>query len=84
MEKKEPFGYHYAKTFDIGDIVAWSNWCGNSNCYTDHTGILTSLDVEIIGDREVSMAKVTSINESKEIEIFTINLKVISKAKTTD
>lgn len=84
MEKKEPFGYHYAKTFDIGDIVAWSTWCGNNNHYIDHTGILISLDVEIIGDRAVSMAKVTSINESKEIEIFTINLKVISKAKTTD
>jgi len=84
MEKKEPFGSQYAKTFDIGDIVAWSTWCGNKNCYIDHTGILISLEVEIIGDREVSMAKVTSINESKEIEIFTINLKVVSKAKMTD
>jgi len=82
MEKKKPFGHHYAKTFNIGDIVAWSTWCGNNNCYVDHTGILISLNVEIIGDREVSMAKVTSINESKEIDIFTINLKVISKAKT--
>ena len=84
MEKKEAFGSQYAETFDVGDIVAWSTWCSNSNSYIDHTGILISINDEIIGDRAVSMAKVTSINESKEIDIFTINLKVISKAKTTD
>ena len=84
MEKKEPFGYQYAKTFDIGDIVTWSHWCSNSNSYIDHTGILISIGNKIIGDRAVSVAKVASINESKEIDIFTINLKVISKAKSTD
>ncbi len=84
MEAKEPFGSQYAKTFDIGDIVTWSHWCSNSNSYVHHTGILTSLDIKIIGSRPVSIAKVTSINESREIELFTMNLKVISKAKSTD
>ena len=43
MEKKEPFGSQYAETFDVGDIVAWSTWCSNSNSYIDHTGILISI-----------------------------------------
>ena len=81
MEAKEPFGHGYAKIFDIGDIVSWSEWCSKSNSYIAYTGILMSLNIKTVGGRAVSMAKVTSINKSKEIDIFTMNLKVISKAK---
>ena len=66
MEKKEPFGSQYAETFDVGDIVAWSTWCSNSNSYIDHTGILISINDEIIGEIFLNCAvKLSLLGSSK-------------------
>ncbi len=80
MEKKEPFGQMYAKRFDIGDLVEWSEWSMQHNQYQKTVGILTNLSIESISGRLVSMAHITDINKSKTYKVFTINLKVVSKA----
>jgi len=80
MEKKEPFGQTYAKRFDVGDLVEWSERDMQYNQYQKTVGILTSLSIESIGGRLVSMAHITDVNKSKTYKVFTINLKVISKA----
>ena len=80
MEKKEPFGQMYAKRFDVGDLVEWSEWDTQYNQYQKTVGILTGLSIESVSGRLVSMAHITDINKSKIYKVFTINLKVLSKA----
>ena len=81
MDIKKPYGSITAENFKLGDIVEWSVWCANTEEFIPHYGVITEIKNKIISNRLVSNCTVMPLdNASKEIELFTFSLKLVSKA----
>lgn len=78
--EKKVFGDIASKELEIGDIVEWSKWNSEKECYEKHFGVLLEIKNEIKSNRFISVSKVLPLNEpSVDIEFFTLSLRLISK-----
>jgi hypothetical protein len=85
-----PLGYYKYKELSIGDLVQWSELADNLNKKSKKVGIVSELYVEHRGRREVAIAKVHEVTNSKPNlaalgagkEILVINLEILSKVNT--
>jgi hypothetical protein len=78
--EKSVFGDIASKELEIGDIVEWSKWNSEKECYEQHFGVLLEIKNEIKSNRFISVSKVLPLNESSvDIEFFTLSLRLISK-----
>jgi len=79
MREREAFGSLIAKSLKIGDLVIWKNY------HSEKLAVITGFDIKTIGGRPVSVAQIVSADGSfGQAEVFTINLKVVSKAVATE
>ena len=81
MDKKEKFGELHLKDFSVGDIVEWSAWDDDLQEWAQNYGVITEIKNEIRSNRLVSISKVLPVNSSREIEHFTMSLRLISDSK---
>ena len=81
MDKKKPYGSIVAEDFQLGDIVEWSKWCDEHQEFIPHYGIITEINNKVVSNRMVSNCVVVPLDDSaKEIELFTLSLRLVSKA----
>ncbi len=81
MDKKEKFGELHLKDFSVGDIVEWSAWNEDLQEWAQNYGVITEIKNEIRSNRLVSISKVLPVNSLREIEHFTMSLRLISDSK---
>lgn len=80
MRKNKSFGEVTAEKFSIGDIVEWSSWNENEECWIYNYGIVTEIKNEVRTNRLVSISKVLPLSgERAEIEHFSVSLRLVSK-----
>ena len=85
MDKKKPYGSIAAENFQVGDIVEWNKWCEKHEQFVPHYGIITEINNKIVSSRLISNCVVIPLDDSaKEIELFTLSLKLVSKAGEED
>tara|TARA_R100001594_G_C3966502_1_gene246726 strand:+ start:302 stop:670 length:369 start_codon:yes stop_codon:yes gene_type:complete len=85
-----PLGYHKYRELSIGDLVQWSELSDNFKQKSKKVGIISDLYVEHRGRREVAIAKVHELTNSKPNltilgvgkEVLVINLEILSKVNT--
>mgnify|MGYP003627863920 CR=1 FL=1 len=79
MKERLPFGSLAAEKLKVGDLVVWKNH------QIEKLAIITMLDIKAVGGRLVSIAQIASADGSfGQAEVFTINLKVVSKASVAE
>jgi hypothetical protein len=79
MDEKKSFGDLSAETLCIGDIVEWSVWNHEDDCWNYNYGLITDIKNEIRSNRMVSISKVLPLNgERAEIEHFSVSLRLVS------
>ncbi len=79
MKERLPFGSLAAEKLKVGDLVVWKNY------HIEKLAIITGLDLKAVGGRLVSIAQIVSADGSfGQAEVFTINLKVVSKASVAE
>ena len=82
MIKKEEFGELSAADIETGDIVEWTTWNNENDCWDSNYGILMEINNQLRSNRIVSISKVIPINEPHiELEFFTISLRLVNKSK---
>jgi len=72
LNNKKPFGNEFAKKFNIGDLVSWTEWGRDLdgkliriyNC-----GMLVNILHKELGERQVVFASVLPLNQKEAIEI---------------
>ena len=80
MREQKPFGEVSANELRIGDIVEWSSWNGQKDCWECNYGIITEIKNEIRSNRMVSISKVLPLNGDRiEIEHFSVSLRMVSR-----
>jgi len=85
MHENRPFGDVNASNLQIGDIVEWSSWNEQNDCWDYNYGIITDIKNEIRSNRMVSISKVLPLNgERTEIEHFSISLRMVSRSGKLD
>ena len=81
MDTKTPYGSLTAEEFQLGDIVEWNTWCSRKEEYEAHYGIITDITNKLISNRLVSICTAVPLdNSTKEVELFALSLKLVSKA----
>jgi hypothetical protein len=79
MANNDSFGELASKDFVVGDIVQWSKWNTEKNCFEPHYGVLLEIKNQLKSNRVVSISKVMPLNNSQiEIEFFTLSLEPVS------
>ena len=84
---EEPFGIRSMERLDVGDLVQWSELGPNGYKQEKKIGIISELDVEKRGSRNVALARINEIIKSKsnlsllgrEKEVLVVSLHVLSK-----
>ena len=87
-----PLGYEKYKRLSIGDLVKWTELSDNWKDKSQKIGIIAELYVEHRGRREVAIAKIHEITNSrtnlallgKPKEVLVMNLEILSKVATKD
>ena len=81
MNIKRPYGSMTAEQFQLGDIVEWSVWNTERDEFMSHYGIITEIKNKIVSNRMISNCVVVPLdNAVREVELFTLSLKLVSKA----
>ncbi len=82
MDEKTPFGELAAETLEVGDLIEWSTWNSNEDCWDYNYGIITDIKNEIRHNRMVSISKVVPVNgDGVELEHFSLSLRLISRSQ---
>ena len=84
---EEPFGFRSLERLDIGDLVAWSELSINGREKEQKIGIIYDLYLDRRGNRDVALANVHEITNSKnnlallgrQKEVLVVNLAILSK-----
>jgi hypothetical protein len=82
------FGYSQYRKLKVGDLVCWSDLAEINGLTLPEKikkfGIISSLYIVLRGDRKVALAKVVPLSEiSKEREILTISLEIVTKQRAS-
>ena len=81
MNDKKPYGSLSSDCFRLGDIVEWGVWDDTEEEFLPHYGIITEIKNKLISNRLVSICTAVPLdNACKEIELFALSLKLVSKA----
>ena len=83
----EPFGFRSLERLDIGHLVAWSELSINGREKEQKIGIIYDLYLDRRGNRDVALANVHEITNSKnnlallgrQKEVLVVNLAILSK-----
>ena len=89
---EEPFGFRSLERLDIGDLVAWFELSANGREKDQKIGIIYDLYLDRRGNREVALANVHEITNSKnnlallgrQKEVLVVTLEVLSKVDTNN
>ena len=89
---EEPFGFRSLERLDIGDLVAWSELSANGREKDQKIGIIYDLYLDRRGNRDVALANVHEITNSKnnlvllgrQKEVLVVTLEVLSKVDTNN
>ncbi len=76
MKEKSNFGQLKAEELSIGDIVSWSKWNSNDECWDKFVGVLLDIRNELRGNRLVSISKVIPVGNpenSGELELLILS-----------
>jgi len=87
---EEPFGIRSLERLDVGDLVKWSELSARGYSKEPKFGIISELYLDKRGNRDVALARVYTITNSKnnlsllgnEKEVLVVNLELISKVGT--
>ena len=81
MNRKNPYGSLSAENFQLGDIVEWSVWDSEKEQFVPHYGIITDIQNKVVSNRLISTCTTVPLdNTGKEVELFALSLKLVSKA----
>lgn len=80
MDEKKIYGEIAAAEFQTGDIVEWSRWESIAEEWEKHYGVIIEIRGKIVSNRLVSVATVIPIEGNREVELFSLSLKLISRA----
>ncbi len=72
------FGSTFARNFNVGDLVCWSEWLVNANDSVDRAqkcGVLTNIIHKELGERQVVFAQILPFNDSKIIEMSILQIR---------
>jgi len=89
---EEPFGIRSLERLDIGDLVTWSELSANGREKDQKIGIIYDLYLDKRGNRDVALANVHEITNSKnnlallgrQKEVLVVTLEVLSKVGTNN
>ena len=89
---EEPFGFRSLERLDIGDLVAWSELSANGREKDQKIGIIYDLYLDRRGNRDVALANVHEITNSKnnlvllgrQKEVLVVTLEILSKVNTNN
>jgi hypothetical protein len=89
---EEPFGFRSLERLDIGDLVAWFELSANGREKDQKIGIIYDLYLDRRGNRDVALANVHEITNSKnnlallgrQKEVLVVTLEVLSKVDTNN
>ena len=89
---EEPFGFRSLERLDIGDLVAWSELSANGREKDQKIGIIYDLYLDKRGNRDVALANVHEITNSKnnlallgrQKEVLVVTLEILSKVNTNN
>ena len=89
---EEPFGFRSLERLDIGDLVAWFELSANGMEKDQKIGIIYDLYLDRRGNRDVALANVHEITNSKnnlallgrQKEVLVVTLEVLSKVDTNN
>ena len=83
MDESLKFGELLAKELAIGDIVEWSKWNEERDDWDTHYGLIIEIKNEIKSNRLVSVSRVVPLQGygGREIEFFTLSLRLVSPSK---
>jgi hypothetical protein len=85
-----PLGYIKYQQLSIGDLVEWSELSSDMREKSQKVGIISELYIEHRGRREVAIARVHELTNSKtnlsllgrSKEVLAMNLEILSKVST--
>jgi len=81
MDEKKIYGELSGDEFQTGDIVEWSRWNPDKEEWEMHYGVIIEVKGKIISSRLVSVATIVPIEGNREIELFSLSLKLVSRAE---
>ena len=89
---EEPFGIRSLERLDIGDLVTWSELSANGREKDQKIGIIYDLYLDKRGNRDVALANVHEITNSKnnlallgrQKEVLVVTLEILSKVDTNN
>ena len=89
---EEPFGFRSLERLDVGALVAWSELSANGREKDQKIGIIYDLYLDRRGSRDVALANVHEITNSKnnlallgrQKEVLVVNLEILSKVGTNN
>ena len=87
---EEPFGIRSLERLDVGDLVKWSELSAQGYAKEPKFGIISDLYLDKRGNRDIALAKVYAIKNSKnnlsllgnEKEVLVVSLELLSKVGT--
>ena len=81
VDEKKPFGELNADSLYVGDIVEWSVWNHEGDCWNYNYGLITEIKNEIRSNRMVSISKVLPLSgDRSELEHFSVSLRLVSRS----
>ena len=89
---EEPFGFRSLERLDIGDLVTWPELSANGREKDQKIGIIYDLYLDRRGSRDVALANVHEITNSKnnlallgkQKEVLVVTLEILSKVNTNN
>mgnify|MGYP003635244932 FL=1 len=81
VDEKRSFGDLSAETLCVGDIVEWSVWNHDGDCWNYNYGLIVEIKNEIRSNRMVSISKVLPLSGDRiELEHFSVSLRLVSRS----
>jgi len=82
MDERPSFGELSSEALEVGDLVEWSTWNSDEDCWHYNYGIITEIKNEIRTNRMVSISKVMPMNgDHIELEHFSLSLRLVSRSQ---
>ena len=72
------FGSSFAQSFNVGDLVCWSEWLIQPDDTVkrgEKCGVLTNIIHKELGERTVVFAQILPFNDSKIIEMSILQIR---------